>query len=197
MWNQRYDREEYVYGTEPNEFLAQQAHRLLAGSQVLTLCEGEGRNAVFLAGQGHRVTGVDGSAVGLEKAQQLAQQKGVEIETRVLDLAQFDPGESCWDAVVSIFAHVPPDVRQQVHQKVVKALRPGGLLILEAYTPEQIGRGTGGPPNEALMMNIERLEAELTGLDFLLAEEKLRPVKEGVGHTGDGQVVQLVAEKPH
>ncbi len=196
MWDQRYDREDYVYGTEPNEFLAQQAHRLRTGSQVLTLCEGEGRNAVFLAGQGHRVTGVDGSAVGLDKARKLAQQKGVEIETQVLDLAQFDPGESCWDAVVSIFAHVPPAVRQQVHQKVVRALRPGGLFILEAYTPEQIGRGTGGPPNEALMMNIERLEAELTGLKFLLAEEKLRPVREGTGHTGDGQVVQLVGRKP-
>ena len=196
MWDQRYNRDEYVYGTEPNSFLSEQSHRLSEDSQILTLCEGEGRNAVYLAGLGHQVTGVDGSTVGLEKARKLAALNAVEIKTRVTDLSHFEPGNSCWDAVVSIFAHVPPVVRQQIHKRVVRALRPGGLLILEAYTPEQIGRGTGGPPDEKLMMNLESLEEELDGLEFLLAEEKLRPVNEGFGHTGDGHVVQLIAKKP-
>jgi hypothetical protein len=101
-----------------------------------------------------------------------------------------------WDAIVAIFAHLDPTLRAQVHRAVVNALRPGGLLILEAYRPEQLNFGTGGPPTAELMMTREDLIQEFAGLDILMLNETVRSVIEGVGHTGQGAVVQLVAQKP-
>ncbi|TCJ11881.1 class I SAM-dependent methyltransferase [Parasulfuritortus cantonensis] len=196
MWDQRYDREEYVYGTAPNDFLVASVGRLRTGGRVLCLGEGEGRNGVWLAGQGFRVTGLDASAVGLAKAHRLAEQAGVEIETRQVDLAQADLGSAEWDAVVSIFCHLPPDLRRRVHAGVVRALRPGGVLVLEAYTPAQLDHGTGGPPHAAMMMDLATLAEELSGLEFEHAVELRREVREGQGHFGLGAVVQVVARKP-
>lgn len=196
MWNQRYATDEFVYGTEPNTFLAQEAWRMPKGGRVLSLAEGEGRNAVFLAKQGFRVTAVDASEVGLRKAAELAATHGVPLPMAVMDLADLDLGENRWDGVVSIFAHVPPEVRKPLHRRVVQALKPGGVLILEAYTPEQVGRGTGGPPHAHLMMTAQDLREELAGLDFAVLRETERPVVEGRHHTGPGAVVQVVGRKP-
>lgn len=195
MWDQRYNSEQYIYGTEPNDFLREQAGLLASGGRILCLAEGEGRNAVFLAGLGMEVTAVDASAVGLAKAQQLADQNGVAITTVQEDLSDFDLGHEQWDAIVSIFCHLPPDMRQQLHERVVNALKPGGLLILEAYRPEQLEYKTGGPPNAAMMMTEEALRSELDGLHFDLLNSSVRTVIEGTGHTGQGAVVQLVALK--
>ena len=195
MWDQRYNSEQYIYGTEPNDFLREQAGLLASGGRILCLAEGEGRNAVYLAGLGMEVTAVDASAVGLAKAQQLADQNGVAITTVQEDLSDFDPGHEQWDAIVSIFCHLPPDMRQRLHKKVVNALKPGGLLILEAYRPEQLEYKTGGPPNAAMMMTEEVLRSELGGLHFDLLNSSVRTVIEGTGHTGRGAVVQLVALK--
>ncbi|NTV95252.1 MAG: class I SAM-dependent methyltransferase [Thiobacillus sp.] len=196
MWDQRYAGADYAYGTEPNDFLVAEAECLPAGGRVLCLGEGEGRNAVWLAGRGFRVTGVDASAVGLAKAHRLAEAAGVTIATVAADLADYDPGEACWDAVVSIFCHLPPELRRRVHAGVVRALRPGGVFLLEAYTPRQLAYGTGGPPAAALMMDLETLAAELPGLVFDHAVELDRVVREGRHHDGTGAVVQLVARKP-
>ncbi len=196
MWDERYSTDDYVYGTEPNAFLAEQLAWLPAGGRILTLAEGEGRNAVFLAEQGYQVTGLDASAVGLRKAAQLAKQRGVNVRLSVTDLAEADLGKACWDGVVSIFAHLPPDLRCSVHRRVVYALKPGGVLLLEAYTPAQLGRGTGGPPEAAMMMTAAILRKELSGLEFLLLRECEREIIEGHGHTGTGAVVQAIARKP-
>ncbi len=195
MWDERYSSEDFVYGTEPNAFLAAEADRIAAGGRVLTLAEGEGRNAVFLAQQGFQVTGLDASAVGLKKAERLARERGVNVTLEVVDLAEADLGEACCDAVVSIFAHLPPRLRCDVHRRVVRALKPGGILLLEAYTPEQIGRGTGGPPSAELMMSAETLLQEFDGLEFERLQECEREVVEGHGHTGTGAVVQVIARK--
>ncbi len=195
MWNERYATDEYVYGTSPNTFLVSIAGQIPPGSRVLCLAEGEGRNAVYLAGLGHAVVAVDQSAVGLEKAQRLAQNKGVDIETVVADLVDFpiQPGE--WDAIVSIFCHLPPLLRKSLHARVVMGLKSGGVLILEAYTPEQLKLKSGGPPVAELMMSAAGLRLELEGLRFKHVVELQRDVVEGRLHNGLGAVVQIVGEK--
>ncbi|HMN02657.1 SAM-dependent methyltransferase [Geobacter anodireducens] len=194
-WNERYDTEEFVYGREPNAFLAGVSAMMPPGD-VLCLAEGEGRNAVFLARRGHRVLAVDASAVGLAKAAQLAEEHGVRIETLTADLADLviEPGR--WDAIVSIFCHVPPPIRRTLHRQAVAGLRPGGLFVLEAYTPAQLEFRTGGPPTVELLMTLADLREELAGLEFLQALEIERDVVEGRLHTGRGAVVQIVARKP-
>lgn len=195
FWDQRYREEGFAYGTRPNDFLAAEAHRIPAG-KVLCLAEGEGRNAVFLAKLGYDVTAVDQSPVGLEKAQGLAQQTGVTISTIVSDLDTFEMGENCWQGIVSISAHVPPAIRQRVHQYAVQALTPGGIFLLEAYTPRQIEMGgTGGPRQPELCMSLQHLREELAALNWLHAEELERDVDEGNYHKGRGAVVQLIAQR--
>ena len=195
-WDERYAGADYRYGTTPNDFLEAEAPRLPPAADVLCLADGEGRNGVFLAGLGHRVTAVDGSAVGLEKAGKLARSRGVPLTVVAADLADFDLGDRSWDAVISIWCHLPSALRARVHRGVVRGLRPGGWLILEAYTPDQIGRGTGGPPDADLTMTPAALTAELAGLEVVLLEEKVRDIREGAGHGGPGAVVQLLARKP-
>ena len=196
IWDQRYSIEEYVYGTEPNEFLAETLRGLNNGGRALCLAEGEGRNAVFLAGRGYEVHAVDASAVGLAKAQRLAQERGVHIVTEManLDAYRIDPG--AWNLIVSIFCHLPAPVRRALHREVVAGLRPGGHFVLEAYTPAQLALGTGGPPDAAMMMTLAELREELDGLHFEQAREVEREVHEGRLHTGRGAVVQIVARRP-
>jgi len=195
MWDERYADPDFAYGTEPNDFLVEQAG-LLPQGPILCLAEGEGRNAVWLAQQGHAVTGVDASAVGLDKARRLAAERGVQIETVCSDLAHFHIEPGAWAGIVSIFAHVPRALRRDLHRRVVHGLRPGGVLLLEAYTPEQLRYGTGGPPVAEMTMQIALLEEELAGLEFVMACEREREIVEGKYHTGAGHVVQLVARKP-
>lgn len=197
MWNQRYSEPGFAYGTEPNDFLAANAERYLpAKGEVLCLAEGEGRNAVFLARRGFRVTGVDGSAVGLAKARTLADQHGVEIQTVVADLADFDLGVARWDGIVSIWCHTPSVLRARLHRAVAQALRPGGVLLLESYTPKQLEYKTGGPPTADMLMTLAEVRAELAGLDFIEGQEKLREVHEGKFHDGMSAVLQVVARRP-
>jgi SAM-dependent methyltransferase len=143
MWNERYASDEFAYGTEPNSFLVQHANLLT--SPVLSLAEGEGRNAVFLASLGLDVLGVDASDVGLAKAQRLAASRGLSIRTEVADLASYEPPENHYGSVISISAHLPGKVRNRFYPHVERSLKPGGIFLLEAYAKAQISRNTGGP----------------------------------------------------
>ncbi len=194
FWDDRYNRPEYVYGTEPNEFLAEQARHIPRG-RVLCLAEGEGRNAVHLAKLGYEVTAVDASAVGIEKTKALAAENGVEVETHVADLADFNIEPNAWRGIVSLFAHVPRPLRAEVHRCCVQGLAPGGMFILEAFTPEQLNYGTGGPRRLDLLMTLTDLKNELDGLEFILARETERELNEGMHHTGPAAVVQVVGKK--
>lgn len=196
IWDQRYASADYVYGTEPNEFLAETICGLNCGGRALCLAEGEGRNAVFLARQGYEVHAVDASAVGLAKAERLARERGVHIVTEVANLDGYRIDPRAWDLIISIFCHLPAAVRRALHREVVAGLRPGGHFVLEAYTPAQRALGTGGPPDAALMMTLTELREELAGLHFEQAREIERDVHEGRLHTGRGAVVQLIARKP-
>lgn len=194
MWDERYSTAEYVYGTSPNEYLVSVTGRLPKG-RVLCLAEGEGRNAVYLAGQGFDVLAVDGSKVGLAKADKLAEKSGVTIRTQRANLDTYDLGEERWDAIVAIFCHLPPELRSRVHAGVVKALKPGGVFVLEAYTPKQLDYKTGGPPKVELLISAADLTQELKGLTFEHLEEIERDVQEGRLHTGKAAVVQMLAVK--
>lgn len=196
QWNARFSGEAYVYGTQPNDFLVEMAPRLPAGGRVLSLGEGEGRNSVYLASLGHSVTAVDASHVGLEKARRLAAERGVSVETVVSDLADFTFAPEAWDAAIVIFCHLPPALRRAVHQGLVRSLRPGGLVLLEAYTPAQLAFRTGGPPVAELLYTAEALREDFSGLELPVLRELTREVREGTLHTGRAAVVQLVGRKP-
>lgn len=194
FWDKRYAADEYVYGTFPNEFLAAVADQIPPGP-VLCLAEGEGRNAVHLARRGHAVTAVDQSAVGLAKASALAARHSVPLTTHVTDLSEYVIPPMAWTGIIAIFMHLPPGLRATVLTQVVAGLRPGGVLVLECYTPAQLAFNTGGPREIALLPTLAGLRQELAGLEFLHSAELERDIREGDGHTGRGAVVQIVARR--
>jgi SAM-dependent methyltransferase len=194
FWDERYGAAEYAYGREPNDFLREEADRLPPGP-VLCLAEGEGRNAVFLAARGHAVTAVDFSHEGLRKAQALAAERGVTIVTEHADLATWSLPEGAYSGVIAMWAHLPREVRQRVHGWVARALRPGGVFLLEAYTPDQIPLGTGGPKDPSMLMTLDGLRAELSGLAIEVGREVRREVHEGPFHGGPSATVQIAARR--
>lgn len=194
MWDERYNTEEYAYGTEPNDFLKMNVAAIPKG-RVLSLAEGEGRNAVFLAKQGYSVTAVDSSSVGLDKAKKLAKENGVNIEFIYSDLADYEIGENQWDGIISIFCPLPTSLRKLVHKKVVRGLKPNGVFLLEAYTPKQLEYGTGGGNSVELMQSLDSLSSELRGLNFKHLLELERQVIEGIYHTGIAAVAQAIGTK--
>lgn len=195
MWDERYGSDGYAYGTDPNDFIRAQAHLIPERGRVLCVAEGQGRNAVHLAELGHDVTAFDQSIEGVKKARALAEDRGVSVRFVHADAREFDVGEACWDAVVSVFAHMPPEIRQDLHRRLVNGLAPGGVLLLEAYAPAQAERDTGGPPDPALCMDLDTLRRELAGLEFEIARALEREVVEGAYHTGMAAVTQIVARK--
>jgi SAM-dependent methyltransferase len=196
MWDERYASEGYFYGKEPNDFLKENVQLIRSGESVLCLAEGEGRNAVFIAGtvKSTQVTAVDSSKVGLDKTKALALEKGVSIETMHADLSEFDFGRDKWDVIVSIWCHLPSELRKKVHAAAVRGLKSGGRFILEAYTPDQLKHATGGPKSVDMLMQLSALKEELAGLDFVIGRECEREIHEGQGHFGLSAVVQVVAQ---
>lgn len=197
MWDERYGAtDDYVYGTAPNDYLRDRVgDASVVDKTALCLADGEGRNGVWLASLGYRVVSVDLSSVGLAKARSLAAASGVELHAVHADLATYDLGVERHDLIVSIFAHVPPDVRRRVNGAIPAALRADGECVIEAYTVDQIGRGTGGPRSPEPMYALEELRVDLAALAELDARETVRSVVEGPGHTGEGSVVQFHARK--
>lgn len=194
-WDERYIEEGFTYGTAPNDFLVAVADRIPPG-KVLSLGEGEGRNAVYLASRGYEVTGVDGSAVGLRKAQELATERGVTITTVHADLSSFEIETAAWDGILSCYCHLPPEIRGPLHRAAVRGLKPGGVFVLEAFSKEQLAYTTGGPQSLDLLVSLDELKEELAGLRFEHAVRIERDVREGSKHTGVASVVQILAVKP-
>jgi len=194
MWDERYSAEEYAYGKKPNEFLEANISSIPKG-KILSLAEGEGRNAVFLAKQGYSVTAVDASRVGLNKGRKLAEENNVTVEFIHADLEEYDLGENKWDGIVSIFCPLPSLLRKELYKKVEVGLKRNGVFLLEAYTPEQLKHGTGGGNSVDSMQSKESLSLELPCLNFKHLIEFERNVVEGIYHTGIGAVVQAIASK--
>lgn len=196
MWDQRYSEPGFAYGTEPNDFLVESVERLKPNSRILCLAEGEGRNAVYLARLGHRVTAVDSSSVGLEKASSLANEHGVAITVIHVDLNDFVIEPDSFDCIVSIFCQLPTALRRKVHKDTCSGLAPGGTLILEGFTKKQIDYDTGGPKNLDMLFDLDELKEEFGSLELLHCIETEREVLEGGFHTGVCGVVQIIAAQP-
>ncbi|MEZ4320474.1 MAG: class I SAM-dependent methyltransferase [Myxococcota bacterium] len=194
FWDERYAEDGFAYGLEPNDFLRERAG-LLTGD-VLCLAEGEGRNATFLASRGLTVYGVDASSVGVAKTLALAAERGVTVHAEQGDLATYDLGEARWDGIVAVFAHLPPPIRRRVHGSVARALRPGGVFLMEVYTPRQLAFGTGGPQSVEMLYEPEAVRAELVGLELEHFAELEREVHEGKYHGGRSAVLQGIARRP-
>jgi SAM-dependent methyltransferase len=194
LWDTRYGSDEFAFGVMPNDFLVEASRYLPLGSHVVSLGEGEGRNGVWLAEQGFRVTAIDGSAVGLAKAARLAASRGVVLETIAGDLAEVALPEDV-DAVLSIFCHLPSTLRKAVYKRAQAALRPGGVFILEAYHPNQLTYGTGGPSDVDMLLRLKDLRNEWEGAECLYGQEIVRDVNEGKSHTGPAAVTQAVFRK--
>jgi ubiquinone/menaquinone biosynthesis C-methylase UbiE len=195
MWDERFVKPGYYYGTEPNDFLKEMSRHLKPGGKVLCLAEGEGRNAVYLAQQGFVVTAVDGSEAGLKKMESLAQERGVRVEGIVCDLGEFEFGEGCWDAVVMIWCHLPKTLMAQVLESSARSLSPGGYITIEAYTPQQLKYKTGGPHTVDLLNTLEEFDQGLKQLERVHGMEIERDIFEGQGHTGWSAVVQYLARR--
>jgi SAM-dependent methyltransferase len=194
FWNEKFATIDYAYGTEPNDFLVSAVTNLKRG-ETLSLAEGEGRNAVWLAQQGFTVSAIEQSEKGVAKTLRLALQRGVIVIAERGELETFHIQPNSWDLVVSIYAHTPQELRRKLHRQVVAGLKPGGVFVLEAYTPAQIANNTGGPKDASLMPTAELLRSELAGLVFDHIEEVERDVVEGSLHTGTAHVVQVVAHR--
>jgi SAM-dependent methyltransferase len=195
-WDALYAQDDYAYGTEPNGFLESTVTMLQQGP-TLCLAAGEGRNAVYLAALGFDVLAVDASAVGLAKAERLARERGVQIRTEQADLAEFDLGTACYENIVSIFCHVASPLRRRVHAGVVRALRPGGMFLLEVFRPEQLEFSSGGPKQLDLLVTREQAQAELAGLEMVRVGRVIRKLSEGTCHNGQAAVLDIVARKPY
>jgi cyclopropane fatty-acyl-phospholipid synthase-like methyltransferase len=196
MWDERYASAEYFFGTEPNEFLVSQQHFLKPGMSCLAVADGEGRNGVWLAQQGLRVLSVEASAVALEKAKKLAQQRGVNVEFEQADLANWPWGENRFDVVAAIFIQfAPPALREQMFAGIKRCLKPGGLLLLQGYTPRQLEYKTGGPSLAENMYTEKLLRNAFEDMEILHLSEHDELISEGAGHSGMSALIDLAARK--
>jgi 2-polyprenyl-3-methyl-5-hydroxy-6-metoxy-1,4-benzoquinol methylase len=197
FWNERFATDEYIFGTAPNVFLASQAAWVRPGMRALAVADGEGRNGVWLAEQGARVHAIDVSPLALDKARKLAAQRGVALETEQADVLDWTWPEAAYDLVAAIFIQfAPPPERDRIVAGIRRTLRPGGVLILQGYTPKQIEFGTGGPPNAANMYTAELLREWFGDWDIVHLHEHESVIREGSHHHGMSALIDLVARKP-
>lgn len=197
FWNARYATEAYIFGTAPNAFLASQAALVRPGMRALAVADGEGRNGVWLAEQGASVHAVDVSPAALEKARKLAAARGVALETELADVLDWQWPEAAYDLVAAIFIQfAPPPERDRMIAGIRRTLRPGGILILQGYTPKQLEYGTGGPPSAANMYTSALLREWFGDWDILHLAEHESFISEGTHHHGMSALVDLVARKP-
>lgn len=194
-WDERYAGGGFQFGEAPNLFLLSQAHRVRPGMRALAAGDGEGRNGVWLAQQGLATTSVDWSAVGLAKAAALAARRGVALETVAADLARWDWPVAAFDVIAWIFVHLPPEDRALACAGALRALAPGGLLVLECFTPAQEGRRSGGPKDAALLWSRALVERHFAGLEVLELLEGTVALDEGPRHQGPAEVVRAVLRK--
>jgi SAM-dependent methyltransferase len=195
-WDERYAGGGFQFGEAPNLFLLSQAHRLRPGMRALAVGDGEGRNGVWLAQQGLLATSIDWSSVGLEKARALAARRGVALRTITADVTRWDWPAAGFDVIAWIFVHLPPDDRALACAGALRALAPGGLLLLEAFTPAQEGRRSGGPKDVSLLWSRALVERHFAGLEALELLEGTVALDEGPRHQGPAEVVRAVLRRP-
>lgn len=194
QWNERYAASEFIYGINPNNWFAEKLSSIKPG-RLLLPAEGEGRNAVYAAKEGWEVHAFDQSEEGQKKALKLASEKKVTIIYSLGDLTEFEPPRQDYDAISLIFVHMPVEIRQTVHRKLIEKLKPGGYLIFEAFTKKQLQNTSGGPRNESLLYERSIIAEDFKELNFIEFTETITPLDEGPLHQGEAFVIRLLAQK--
>ncbi|MCE4565237.1 class I SAM-dependent methyltransferase [Maribellus sp. CM-23] len=194
FWNERYSTKEYAYGEKPNRFFKEEISKLKQGS-ILFPAEGEGRNAVYAATLGWQVKAFDTSTEGREKALQLAEKHKVKIDYRIESYEQISFRPESFDCIVLIFAHMPAAIRQKNHQQLLEFLKPGGTIILEGFSKEQINHKSGGPRDREMLFSAEELRNDFRDLSSLRMEETDTLLDEGPFHQGLASVIRLIGRK--
>ena len=196
-WNKRFEAERYIFGTAPNEYLQGVAHHLAPAGRVLCVADGEGRNSVWLARRGHRVDAFDIAELGVRKARNLARGAGVEVNFAVADGDALQWPATLYDAVVAIFIQfADPAMRGRLFERMVHTLKPGGVLVLQGYTPNQLEYKTGGPPFVDNLYTEPMLRTAFAALEVLDLREYEAELTEGTQHSGRSALIGLVARKP-
>ncbi len=196
IWDQRYNCDDYHFGTEPNAFLSSQRHTLKPGMKCLAVADGEGRNGVWLAQQGLEVVAVDSSAVAIAKAKKLAAERGAQVKFETIDLLQWQWPVAEYDVVVGIFIQfVPSSQRPAMFENMERALKPGGLLLIQGYTPRQLEYKTGGPSQADNLYTEPMLRDLLSDMQIVHIAEYDAHIAEGVGHHGMSALIDVVAKK--
>ena len=195
-WNRRFDQADYLFGIEPNAWLRAQAHHWTPGQLILSVADGEGRNSVWLARQGLRVDTFDIADVGVAKARRLAADQGVTVNYTVADCDAFAWPLATYDGVAAIFIQfADPALRARLFARMVASLKPGGVLVLQGYTPQQLVYRTGGPPVASHLYTEPMLREAFAEMDLLTLREYEAEVREGTGHSGRSALIGLVARR--
>lgn len=194
IWDERYNQNDYIYGTNPNEFFREELQKIPPGIIFLP-AEGEGRNAVYAALQKWEVHAVDSSIEGQKKAFRLADRNIVQINYAVADLTDFNLPEEKFDVIALIYTHLPETIRKSIHTKLIRSLKVGGTIILEAFSTEQLQYTSGGPKTLELLYTPEIIEEDFKSLQFIKFENKITTLSEGEYHKGKAHVIRLVAKK--
>ncbi|WP_188068320.1 class I SAM-dependent methyltransferase [Brevibacillus brevis] len=195
IWNERFHSEEYYYGEEPNLFIQQQAYRLEQGQKVIAFAEGEGRNAVFLAKRNLEVTAIDYAESGLHKTKKLAQKHSVDVLTQKIDLLQEEVSSEEYDAAIMVYGHFHKNAQTMILNKMKKAIKPRGIMMLEVFSEEQLKYHTGGPQDIDMLYDPKEILAWCKGhevIHFFYGEQERVA---GKAHTGLAHVIQLVLRK--
>lgn len=195
-WNRRFASDDYHFGTAPNTWLSEQAHVWQPGDRVLCVADGEGRNSVWLAGQGLSVDAFDIADAGVAKAQRLAAAQGVTVNYATADCDAHDWQLAAYDGVAAIFVQfADPLMRQRLFARIIASLKPGGTLLLLGYTPKQLDYRTGGPPFVSHLYTPELLREAFAELEILALHEYEAEISEGSGHSGNSALIGLVARR--
>lgn len=195
-WNIRFQTEDYVYGKEPNAFLKEFQKKIKVSGEALAIAEGEGRNAVYLAEQGMKVTAWDYAESGLAKTNKLADERGVVVKTELVDLNEANWSETKWDEIVCIFGHFPVELRQKTLLGVKEVIKPGGYFLTEVYSHHQLPYKSGGPQDLDFLYKPDeflKIFAEWRIVHFFMGEVVRQ---EGELHNGVSHVIQFVGQKP-
>ena len=196
FWDARYRGAGFLYGTRPNAFLVESAYLLHPGMRILVVGDGEGRNGIWLAEQGLKVVSVDFSPVALQKATKLALDRGVRLTTICADLTDWVWPVAEYDAAAAVYLHLPPAGRREVHRRLLAAVKSGGPILLEGFSPDQLAYGTGGPKSPDMLYDADTLRRDFADAAILNLEEIVIQLTEGAGHSGESAVVRLVARAP-
>ena len=195
-WNRRYASDDFLFGTEPNAWLREHGGSLPSAGHILSVADGEGRNSVWLAQRGFQVQAFDVAHRAVEKARSFAQRQGVSVDFAVADVDGFAWPEAAYDGVAAIFVQfADPDTRARLFERIIRSLKPGGVLVLQGYTPKQLDYRTGGPPILSHLYTRDLLESAFSDLSIIELREYEAEVREGEGHSGQSALIGLVARR--